>query len=173
MWSCLTCPIIRAYTCRGLGVLGSGAFLGMTANVSSVTLPVILQQREIGARQRVELWSSVYDLTVRRWVPVGLLSAAAYFAAAVLAKPNAKYNTKGVLLAAGVSMASIVPATATLVAPVVRKLKGFLQGSPSDAEAKDTLKSWGVWHYSRTLGAGVAFLLGITDLVMIAVNKGI
>lgn len=152
------------FALRGVGIFGSASFFGMALSVSTVTLPMILRHKELSAKQRVELWSDLYDLVTRRWVPFGLLSSAAFGVAAYTTK-----HDKTLPIAACISMLSIMPLTLTLVFPYVNKLKAFLKAEdfPSDDEALSTLRTWGVWHWSRTLAAGAAAVLGLADFIVL------
>lgn len=152
------------FALRGVGIFGSASFFGMTLSISTLTLPMLLRHKQLGAKERVELWSDLYDLVVKRWVPFGLLSAAAYGLAAFTTTKD-----KTLPIAAGVAMVSIVPLTATVL-PTVYKLKSYLEKGkfPSDGEALATLRKWGVLHCSRTIAAGTAAIVGIVDLLHLA-----
>ncbi|PKI82443.1 hypothetical protein MVES_003714 [Malassezia vespertilionis] len=119
--------------CRGFGIVGSGVFLGMTLSVSSVTLPMILRQRTIKPRERVELFKDMYELTVARWLPIGVLASLSYFAAAYFAPAHSGRHAKSVLFAAGAAMISIAPCTLLFVMEHVTKLKGYLKLADSGA----------------------------------------
>ncbi|KAI3617648.1 hypothetical protein CBS9595_003557 [Malassezia furfur] len=153
------------FALRGVGIFGSAAFFGMASSISTVTLPMLLRHKRIGAKERVELWSDLYDLVTKRWVPFGLLSAAAYGAAA-LTTPMSKTLPS----AAGIAMFSILPLTLLFVFPSVHKLKSYLEKDkyPGDNEALTTLKKWGALHWLRTIAAGTAAVVGIVDLLQLA-----
>lgn len=153
------------FALRGVGVFGSASFFGMTLSISTVTLPMILRHKQLGAKERVELWSDLYDLVTKRWVPFGLLSAAAY---GVAARTTTKDKT--LPAAAGAAMFSILPLTLMFVFPSVHKLKSYLEKGkfPSDGEALATLQKWGILHWSRTIAAGTAAMLGVVDLLQLA-----
>lgn len=139
---------------RLAGVFGSGAFFGMTVTFTNVIVPPLLT-RDLAPRARADFWNVTYTRVTHQWVPLGLAAAGAYLYAA------AKLRS-GHLLAAGLSMSAIVPCTLLFVFPYVRRLKSFLQRDASDDEVKHTLRRWGWWHNTRTLAAGLAFLLGLT-----------
>lgn len=151
------------FALRGVGIFGSGAFFGQALAISTVTLPMLFRHKDITARQRVELWSDLYDLVYARWVPFGVLSSVAFGVAA--------YNTKGdktLPAAAAASMFSIIPLTFAFVFPYVHKLKAFLQGDfPSDDQALKTMRAWGKVHWLRTIGSGLAAAIGLYDLVVL------
>lgn len=149
------------FALRGVGILGSASFFGMTLSISTVSLPMILRHKELTARQRVELWSDLYNLVTQRWVPFGLLSSVAYGVASYTTQLD-----KSLPLSAAVSMFSILPLTLTVVFPYVNQLKSFLKGDdfPSEEVALKTLRTWGVVHWTRTIGAGLAAALGILDM---------
>lgn len=149
------------FALRGLGIFGSGAFFGMALSMSTITMPMILRHKGIPARQKVELWSDLYSLATQRWVPFGMLASALYAAAAYTTRLD-----KRPLVAAALSMFSIMPLTLTVVFPYVNKLKSYLSGTfPSDTEAIHTLEGWGRRHWVRTVGSGLATVIGLYDLV--------
>lgn len=143
-----------AASARLAGVFGAGAFFGMTASFSSVFLPSLLRHH-LPPRARAAVWNDTYTRVTHQWVPLGLAAAAAYLYAATKLRSQR-------LLAAAISMAAIVPCTLIFVFPHVRRLKSFLQRDASDDEVKHALRRWGWWHNTRTLAAGLAFVLGLS-----------
>ncbi|WFD44344.1 hypothetical protein MPSI1_003012 [Malassezia psittaci] len=150
------------FALRGVGIFGSASFFGMTLSISTITLPMLFRHKQISTRERVELWSDLYDLVTQRWVPFGLLSSAAYAVAAYTTRQD-----KTLPIAAAISMFSVLPLTLTLVMPYVKKLKALIKSDDKvlNIEGDSTLKTWGVLHWSRTLAAGTAAVLGLVDLV--------
>ncbi|KAK0540607.1 hypothetical protein OC842_000379 [Tilletia horrida] len=175
---------------RAVGILGSGAWLGLTLSTSNCLIPMILHNKTLSRRQRIELWDTQFTLSVLRWTPIGILGALSFFFAAyrspgagivavrggAAAEAEAEavmYNTRLVLSLSGGALLAMIPLTVKFIFPTVFALKDELKKGEekemvSEEEVRALIGKWEGRHRLRIACSLVCAVLGVYDLGRIA-----
>ncbi|KAK0537141.1 hypothetical protein OC834_000898 [Tilletia horrida] len=170
---------------RAVGILGSGAWLGLTLSTSNCLIPMILHNKTLSRRQRIELWDTQFTLSVLRWTPIGILGALSFFFAAYRspgagivtmrggAEEAVMYNTRLVLSLSGGALLAMIPLTVKFIFPTVFALKDELKKGEekemvSEEEVRALIGKWEGRHRLRIACSLVCAVLGVYDLGRIA-----
>ncbi|KAM0748932.1 hypothetical protein T439DRAFT_327435 [Meredithblackwellia eburnea MCA 4105] len=156
-------PEVLLPVTRGLSLVGTGLAAGITSSIPLWTYPTIFGVKTLSTRDRLHLWSGLFDngkMTMTILIPLSTIAIGATAAMVTGRKRTA------ILSVAAATIFSFLPFTAIAIIPGVNVLKaiesdvvkrdGDKPGSASVSSDVDS-KLWD-WHNLHGVRVGLAWL---------------